>query len=81
MIAEALDIPIAGRDPMDLAEDTAVAVARFIGSLGLPHRLRDAGAVEDELEDVAHEVVEETRLWQTDVLTQPMVSDLLRRMW
>ena len=81
MIAAALGIAARARSPAALAADAADTVAAFIRDLDLPARLRDVGAREDELRDVAREVLRERARWHDEQGGEEALLGLLRRMW
>ena len=81
MIAEALGIQTRGRRPEDVAVEAADTVEAFIRSLDVPTRLRDVGAIEDELPIVAEEVIKESSLWHNQQGGEEALLGLLRQMW
>ena len=81
LIAEALGIQVRGRSPEAVAADAADAVESFIRGLGLPARLRDVGAREYELPDVAREVVAERPGLRDEPDGEAALLALLRQMW
>ena len=79
MIAAALGIAARARAaPAALAADAADTVAAFIRDLDLPARLRDVGAREDELRDVAREVLRERARWHDEQGGEEALLGLLR---
>ena len=81
MVAEALGIAVSGRPPEAVAADAADAVEGFIRNLGLPARLRDVGAREDELPAVSREVAHERPSLREEPDGEAVLLALLRRMW
>ncbi len=81
MIAEALGIQTTGRSPEDVAAEAADTVEAFIRSLDVPTRLRDVGAIEDDLPIVAEEVIKESALWHNQQGGEEALLGLLRQMW
>ena len=81
MIAEALGIQTNGRSPEAVATEAADTVEAFIRSLDVPTRLRDVGAIEDELPIVAEEVIKESSLWHNQQGGEEALLGLLRQMW
>lgn len=61
----------------------AEAVERLIGRLGLPHRLRDVGVPESEIEAIAHAAFPEAqaRAGMRAVESPEEIAALLRTMW
>ena len=81
LIAEAFGIEVRGRSPEAVAAEAADAVEAFIRDLGLPARLRDVGAIEDELPDVAREVAAERPSLREAPDGEAALLGLLRQMW
>jgi alcohol dehydrogenase class IV len=81
MIAEALGIQTNGRSPEAVAAEAADTVEAFIRSLDVPTRLRDVGAIEEELPIVAEEVIKESSLWHNQQGGEEALLGLLRQMW
>ncbi|MGE0823048.1 MAG: iron-containing alcohol dehydrogenase [Candidatus Binatia bacterium] len=80
-IAQALGIKTDGRLPTDVAAEAAQTVEVFIESFGIPRRLRDVGAKENELPEVAHAVIEESAMWHKQQGAEEAMLGLLREMW
>ncbi|MCS6926090.1 MAG: iron-containing alcohol dehydrogenase [Candidatus Binatia bacterium] len=80
-IAHALGIPTAGRKPEEVAAEAAQTVEAFIASFGVPQRLREVGAKEEELPAVAQAVIEESTLWHRQQGAEEALLGLLRQMW
>jgi len=81
LIAQAFGIATAGRQPAEVAAESARVVEAFIASLGVPQRLRDVGAKEEELPAVARAVVEESAMWHRQQGAEEALLGLLRQMW
>lgn len=81
LIAQALGIRTEGRKPEEVAAEAARTVELFIDSFGLPRRLRDVGAKENELPAVAHAVIEESAMWHRQQGAEEALLGLLREMW
>ncbi|MBI4595210.1 MAG: iron-containing alcohol dehydrogenase [Candidatus Tectomicrobia bacterium] len=81
LIAQAFGIKTEGREPEEVAVEAASTVESFIDSFGLPRRLRDVGAKEEELPAVAHAVVEESAVWHRQQGAEEALLGLLRKMW
>lgn len=81
LIAEALGLPPAGRPPAEVAEEVARTVEAFIASFGVPRRLREVGAKEDELPAVVQAVIEESALWHRQQGAEEALLGLVRQMW
>lgn len=81
LIAQALGIKTEGRNATEVAAEAADTVESFIAALGVPTRLRDVGAREDELAAVAHAVIEESAMWHKQQGSEEALLGLLRQMW
>ena len=53
LVARSMGLSVDGRDDHAAAEAAVAGVYHFIGQLGLPQRLRDAGVVEEDLPQLA----------------------------
>lgn len=56
-IAETMGIDLKGKDIFENAYESAKAVERLVELCGLPNKLRDAGAKEENLDDVARDAL------------------------
>jgi len=81
MIAQAFGVKTDGRRPEDVAAEAANVVDGFIDSLGVPRRLRDVGAKENELPAVVHAVIEESAMWHKQQGAEEALLGLIRQMW
>ena len=83
-IAEAFGISTGGMDDAAAASKAADAVEALIQSLDVPMRLSDAGAIREEVPDVARAVAHEltvSRSPDADTATEEVLLDLLERVW
>lgn len=81
LIAQAFGVKTDGRKPEEVAAEAAHTVEGFIDSFGVPRRLRDVGAKEDELPLVAHAVIEESAMWHKQQGGEEALLGLLKSMW
>jgi alcohol dehydrogenase len=81
LIAQAFGIPTERRTPEDVVAEAARTVEAFIASFGVPRRLRDVGAKEEDLPAVAHAVIEESAMWHRQQGAEEALLGLLRQMW
>src|SRR5262245_1986285 len=81
LIAQAFGLKTDGRKPEEVAAEAARTVEGFIDSFGVPRRLRDVGAKENELPVVAHAVIEESAMWHKQQGGEEALLGLLREMW
>jgi alcohol dehydrogenase len=81
MIAQAFGVNTEGRKPEEVAAEAANVVEKFIDSFGVPRRLRDVGAQQEELPAVAHAVIEESATWHKQQGAEEAMLGLLKQMW
>ncbi len=81
MIAQAFGINTAGRKAEGVAAEAADVVEGFIDSLGVPRRLRDVGAKQEELPAVVQAVIEESAMWHKQQGAEEALLGLIRQMW
>jgi alcohol dehydrogenase len=84
LIAGALGIAVEGREPKEVAAQAVQTVESFIASFGVPRRLRDVGAKQDELPAVAQAILAEMSIWygpQEKGGGEETILGLLREMW
>jgi alcohol dehydrogenase len=81
LIAQAFGIKTDGRKLEDVAAEAANVVEGFIDSFGVPRRLRDVGAKQEELPAVAHAVIEESAMWHKQQGAEEALLGLLWQMW
>lgn len=81
LIAQAFGVKTEGRKSEDVAAEAARVVEGFIDSFGVPRRLRDVGAKQEELPGVAHAVIEESAMWHKQQGAEEALLGLLREMW
>ncbi len=81
MIAQAFGVKTDGRKPEEVAAEAANVVDGFINSLGVPRRLRDVGAKQEELPAVVRAVIEESAMWHRQQGAEEALLGLIKQMW